>query len=120
MAALELDEIEIDYCMECRGIWLDAGELELLVESAEKKDRVLNSFVPDNASKETKLRCPICGRMMKKVLCCGDKVRVDKCRKGDGIWFDKGELYSVVKAGVLDKDNKIIDLMKDIFKKDFE
>ena len=24
--------IEIDYCPECRGIWLDRGELEKLIE----------------------------------------------------------------------------------------
>lgn len=28
--------VEIDYCPECRGIWLDRGELEKLVEREEK------------------------------------------------------------------------------------
>ena len=28
--------IEIDYCPECRGIWLDRGELEKLIENEEK------------------------------------------------------------------------------------
>ena len=28
--------IEIDYCPECRGIWLDRGELEKLLEAEEK------------------------------------------------------------------------------------
>ena len=28
--------VEIDYCPECRGIWLDRGELEKLVERDEK------------------------------------------------------------------------------------
>ena len=28
--------IEIDYCPECRGIWLDRGELEKLMEKEEK------------------------------------------------------------------------------------
>ena len=27
MITLELNEVEIDYCMQCEGIWLDAGEL---------------------------------------------------------------------------------------------
>ena len=27
--------IEIDYCPECRGIWLDRGELEKLIEKEE-------------------------------------------------------------------------------------
>jgi len=28
--------IEIDYCPRCRGIWLDRGELDRLVERAER------------------------------------------------------------------------------------
>ena len=31
--------IEIDYCPECRGIWLDRGELEKLIE---KEKEVIN------------------------------------------------------------------------------
>ena len=31
--------IEIDYCPECRGIWLDRGELEKLIEKEEKTYR---------------------------------------------------------------------------------
>ena len=31
--------IEIDYCPECRGIWLDRGELEKLVEKENERLR---------------------------------------------------------------------------------
>ena len=31
MIVLEMDEVEVDYCTECEGIWLDAGELEILL-----------------------------------------------------------------------------------------
>lgn len=31
----ERSRIEIDYCPECRGVWLDRGELDKLVERAE-------------------------------------------------------------------------------------
>jgi Zn-finger nucleic acid-binding protein len=27
-------DIEIDYCPECRGVWLDRGELDKLIEKA--------------------------------------------------------------------------------------
>lgn len=30
--------IEIDYCPECRGIWLDRGELEKLIATEEKTE----------------------------------------------------------------------------------
>ena len=31
--------VEIDYCPECRGIWLDRGELEKLIEKEESYNR---------------------------------------------------------------------------------
>ena len=36
MIVLELNDVEIDYCLSCKGIWLDTGELELLLESSAK------------------------------------------------------------------------------------
>ena len=29
------DGVEIDYCPQCRGVWLDRGELDKLIERAE-------------------------------------------------------------------------------------
>jgi len=117
MVVLELEQVEIDYCLKCSGIWLDAGELELLLESGVAKDGVLDSFIPDNKTKERRIRCPICLRKMAKVLCGKDKkVLIDKCRRNDGLWFDKNELYQILDLGGLDKDNKILKLLKDMLK----
>ena len=33
----EKNGIEIDYCPECRGIWLDRGELDKIIERAQKQ-----------------------------------------------------------------------------------
>lgn len=33
----ERHNVEIDYCPECRGIWLDRGELDRIVENAAPK-----------------------------------------------------------------------------------
>lgn len=35
LAMTDRQGIEIDYCPECRGIWLDRGELDRLIERAE-------------------------------------------------------------------------------------
>ena len=37
--------VEIDYCPECRGIWLDRGELEKLIE---KEDKTYNTSSKDD------------------------------------------------------------------------
>lgn len=88
LIVLELDRIEIDYCTSCKGIWLDAGELELLLEGAEE-DNLLSSFNPDKNNKEEKRKCPICFKKMKKVLCgLQGNILIDRCVNNDGLWFD--------------------------------
>jgi uncharacterized protein len=34
LAMTERQSVEIDYCPECRGIWLDRGELDRIIEHA--------------------------------------------------------------------------------------
>ena len=36
LAMTDRQGIEIDYCPKCRGIWLDRGELDRLIERAER------------------------------------------------------------------------------------
>lgn len=118
MIVLELDEVEIDHCISCGGIWLDAGELELLLEDSDEKDKLLSSFEIEKNTKEKGRKCPICLKRMEKILCGTDKrVLVDKCRRNDGIWFDEGELEEIIKMGNFDKDNKVLNLLKDMFGK---
>lgn len=35
----ERQGIEIDYCPRCRGVWLDRGELDKIVERASREER---------------------------------------------------------------------------------
>ncbi|NWG27300.1 MAG: zf-TFIIB domain-containing protein [Ignavibacteriaceae bacterium] len=116
MIVLELEQIEVDFCTGCDGVWLDAGELELLLETDEERNRLVNLFKEAGEVKEKSYDCPICGKHMKKFE-IGDKnkVVVDKCRKSHGIWFDRGELKKVVEFGSVNKENKIINLLKDMF-----
>ncbi len=119
MIVLELNEVEIDHCISCGGIWLDAGELELLLEDSILKDKLLTSFEVERNTKEKSRRCPICLKKMEKILCGTDKkILIDKCRKNDGIWFDAGELNKVIEMGSFDKDNKVLNLLKDMFYKE--
>lgn len=114
MVVLELEEIEIDYCTSCEGIWLDSGELGLLLEAAEE---VLSSFHTNDSSDEKNIRCPICFMKMEKVLVGKEnKILLDRCKNHHGLWFNKGELYDVVKLGSIDEENKILTLFREIFK----
>lgn len=116
MVILELNQVEVDYCTNCHGIWLDDGELELLLSDSEEKTKLLSSFIVDKNNKEKKIKCPICLKKMDKVLCgTQNKIILDKCKRHHGIWFNEGELESVVKMGGLDKQDKIINLLREMF-----
>ena len=43
------------------------------------------------------------------------KIRIDRCRRNDGLWFDKGELTEIIAAGHLDKNNRVLNLLNDMF-----
>ena len=117
MVTLELNEVEIDYCTVCSGIWLDAGELELLLGEPEKAKKLLNSFKVDTNSIEKMRKCPICDKKMQKIVVGSSEpvLLIDKCAKGDGLWFDKGELKDIFNRAQLDKENKIQELLADMF-----
>ena len=117
MITLELEDVEIDYCTDCGGIWLDAGELEQLLNEPDKAKSLLDSFKIDSESGEKIRKCPICDKKMQKIVVGSSKpvLLIDKCRKGDGLWFDKGELQDIFDRAELDEDNKIQKLLSDMF-----
>jgi len=116
LVVLELEQIEVDYCTSCEGIWLDAGELELLLETNEERSRLINLFKEAVPEKEKSHDCPICEKHMHKFYVGEqEKVLVDKCKRNHGIWFDKGELKKVVEFGSDNKQNKIINLLTEMF-----
>jgi Zn-finger nucleic acid-binding protein len=40
--------VEIDYCPECRGVWLDRGELDKIIERSAKEESPRSSERPSN------------------------------------------------------------------------
>ncbi|MBN1457656.1 MAG: zf-TFIIB domain-containing protein [Sedimentisphaerales bacterium] len=118
MITFELNDVEVDQCLECYGIWLDAGELEMLLPDSGQAKKVLSSFKQMADCEETPRKCPICLKKMHKVnVGSGEStVLIDSCAKGDGLWFDKGELQDIFKFGSFDGDGKVQDLLADIFK----
>lgn len=116
MLILELNQVEIDSCFNCGGIWLDKGELEILIENEVERKKLLDSFKLHNKVKEKKLKCPACRKKMLKVETGNTNTIIDKCPNEHGIWFDKGELEKVLHSASLKNDDQIIILLKEIFK----
>ena len=116
MVVLELHEVEVDHCVTCKGIWLDSGELELLLEGGKNKEATLASFEKDKHGFARKKKCPECRARMEIVWCGGDKkICLDKCPKNHGLWFDGGELRQILKRTEFDAEGKIPRLLEEIF-----
>ncbi len=98
MMVLEHRRIELDYCLKCSGVWLDSGELDLLISVLNSEGANLSPGAPlSQPAGQGKRRCPICGRKMEKVsMGESPKVLIDRCPQGDGLWFDSGELQKVI------------------------
>lgn len=96
MIVVEYKQIELDVCASCRGVWFDADELELLLESLHLPPEQLFRPLEKKSAEEVR-KCSYCRRKMEKVLIGpGDGEVIDRCRKGHGLWFDGGELDAVV------------------------
>ena len=118
MVVLELDQVEVDHCLTCGGVWLDAGELKLLLEGAENRDQLLGTFKVVKKTSEDKIRCPICSKYMTKMLCGATRgVWIDSCPKNEGLWFDRGELTAIVEMCDFPADRRLLQLLKGVFGK---
>ncbi len=115
LVILELHEIEVDYCTNCKGIWLDAGELELMLDDETEKAKMVQLLEVVEDSDEKKLKCPICSEKMEKVKHNQANVITDKCTKNHGIWFDKGELEEIILSSSLSSNNKFTLMLKELF-----
>jgi Zn-finger nucleic acid-binding protein len=117
MITLELTEVEIDHCVECGGIWLDSGELEMLIGDRSQALTTLGSLIQAPASDERPRKCPLCDKRMTKVQVGSSKpaLVIDRCPKGDGLWFDRDELRHILTGSKVPKDSKVLQLLTDMF-----
>ena len=126
MVIIEHENIELDYCTSCKGVWFDSGELELLLEAAELEnygvfaERIIGSS--EASSTEKKRKCPICTRKMKKKhIDEAQELLIDVCPRAHGIWFDGGEVEHLLKliagkSGEAGSPGKVLDFLGGVFK----
>ena len=94
---VEYAGIELDFCTECKGIWFDSDELNLLAEALEfAADFPDVVDLPSVRSKEKRRPCPRCRKKMDKASIGEQQVIIDRCPRGHGLWFDHGELARVL------------------------
>jgi Zn-finger nucleic acid-binding protein len=119
MVALEMDQIEIDHCLKCGGVWLDAEEMDLLLDGSEGREEIRRRATVVSDSTEEKRRCPICSKKMEKarITRAGNETRIliDRCEKHHGTWLDGGELDAVVNLSSFPEAHKIHVFLRSMF-----
>jgi Zn-finger nucleic acid-binding protein len=122
MIVVEYQRIELDFCPQCRGVWFDCGELDLMLQSATLDSKCLGEInnLPEANTTEKPRKCPICRQSMRKnTIGRNSPIMVDVCRRNDGLFFDGGELHQLIKqlpTSEPGKENSIIDFLGEVFK----
>jgi Zn-finger nucleic acid-binding protein len=82
--------IEVDACPNCRGMWLDAVELDKLEDLVFDDDAHKGSLL--HSRKRTESPCPHCGLPLDEFQYRLYDLRLDYCAEnGHGFWLDAGE-----------------------------
>jgi Zn-finger nucleic acid-binding protein len=99
---LHFKDIEVDFCDCCRGLWLDAGELEELLKrtGAQAADPLLHFQQQDGRLPEGRRHlCPRCDEPLREIQVerpGTPGLTLDKCPRGHGLWFDADELQQLL------------------------
>jgi Zn-finger nucleic acid-binding protein len=101
MRKVAKDNVLIDRCPECGGVWLDAGELEMIERGAgHGKAEILQQAreeLLDDAKNIVSVigLCPKCQTTQLQPI-KKRKVELDYCQRCEGMFFDESELEMVV------------------------
>ena len=95
-----VDDVEVDHCRDCGGLWLDHGELERIARITKQNPELLGQLrrklLPLPTAKaepsEMTTSCPVCSRASIREILVGDSLHVDYCTICKGVFLDKGEL----------------------------
>jgi len=106
LSSVKYDGGTIGVCPDCKGEWLDAGELGKIVEHHEEVftpeeiaslDALNKEIFTAEKDDHDELNCPHCEGVQMEHFNYGDTsgIILHKCRKCGGIWTDKDQLRKV-------------------------
>lgn len=99
LGEFKIDDVAVDRCSNCDGVWFDAHELgQLLAEDAQQVAALRRGSVRDELAGK-KGSCPRDGGELLRVYSATDKaVIIDACPDCRGIWLDGGEFEKLFAA----------------------
>jgi len=109
METVHYQNIEVDRCTKCFGIWFDMLELEdLKVMKGSETIDIGSAAVGKKYNKIQDIKCPVCNAEMIKMV---DKkqphIWYESCSVCYGVFFDAGEFRDY-------KEETVLDFFKDL------
>ena len=98
-----IDDVEVDHCPACGGLWLDHGEIERLSRKmASDIDRLRRLLMtsdksPPGVPSEVQGSCPACQAPGVQEVALG-KIHIDFCPRCKGLFLDRGEIDAAIDA----------------------
>jgi Zn-finger nucleic acid-binding protein len=101
---VSLQDVEVDICGSCEGVWFDHGELAKIIKGGEEgvgATELAKSWegeaIKDEHPGEKELACPRCSGLLRRYnYSYSSNVVIDGCEeKRCGVWIDDGELKRI-------------------------
>ena len=106
------DEIRVDRCKNCKGLWFQGNELSTLRQDTWMADYIIDSgdrSVGKRFNRIQNIRCPECNEEMKQEF---DReqphILYETCPNGHGSFLDAGEFTDLVHKTFWDKFKRSI------------
>ena len=111
LVILEVEDVELDVCVQKHGIWFDVQELGQLFCKLGVPDDLqdLEHRLEKLPHAGPRRHCPRCKRRMEPVRApmAPDTLILDRCPDGDGLWFDRGELEALLECLLEESDEEL-------------
>jgi Zn-finger nucleic acid-binding protein len=110
-----IEDVDVDQCDACGGIWFDAHELERVLRRAHIEP-LLGKGPARPGDDERRGRCPRCkgeGYLV-QIAARTAPIHVDTCAICGGKWLDGGELDVLRDRGLVGRVRRIVDWVLDL------
>lgn len=111
LVILEVEDVELDVCVQNHGLWFDVQELGQLFCKFGVPDDLqdLENRLEKLPHAGPRRHCPRCKRRMEPVRApnAPDTLILDRCPDGDGLWFDRGELEALLVCLLEESDEEL-------------
>jgi uncharacterized protein len=115
LVTVRIEDVDVDQCDRCAGIWFDAHELERVLRRPHVEP-LLGRGVAAQGDDERRGRCPRCkgeGYLV-RVVSPRAPIHVDTCAICGGKWLDGGEIDLLTRKTVAGRVRRLLDWLLDL------